>query len=123
MKATIYNIIIAILLLFPFAASAQNWKEVGGLNALAANGNIFSICNDISGNAYIGGDFYNSGFNQYVAKWDGTAWSELGGLNTLAADSTIWSICSDPGGNIYAAGEFTNPNDGEKHYCTKIIVK
>ena len=102
MKTTIYNFIFAFIILLPFAANTKTWKEVGGLDALAANGNILTICSDTSGNIYAGGDFYNSSTNQYVAKWDGTAWSELGSLNALAADGAIRSICR-VAGSIYAA--------------------
>src|SRR6187455_905517 len=84
------------------------WNELGGLNGLAANTTIQSVCSDASGNIYTGGMFTNSSGNKYVAKWNGTAWSELGGLNGLAANHIISSVCNDPSGNIYAGGWYTN---------------
>src|ERR1041384_8024339 len=84
------------------------WSELGGLNGLAANSYIFSVCSDASGNIYAAGLFANSSGNSYVAKYNGSAWSELGGLNGLAANNPIYSVCSDASGNIYAAGYFTN---------------
>ena len=61
--------------------NAQVWGELGGLNALAANDHIYSICSDKYGNIYAAGNFKNSQGKRYVALWNGTNWSELGGLN------------------------------------------
>lgn len=116
MKTTIYYILLGSLFLFHFAANAQHWSEVGGLNSFAATGNIACVSVDPSGKIFTGGDFYNSSFNQYVAEWDGSTWSELGGLNGLAADASIRSICRS-GGIIYAGGEFSN--SGAFRYVAK----
>lgn len=92
------------------------WSELGGFNALAANGYIYSICSDRLGNIYAGGIFTN-GTYYYVAKYNGTSWSELSGVNHLNANDLINSICTDAAGNIYAAGRFTNSS--RKAYVAK----
>ena len=90
--------------------TTNTWSELGGLNSLAANSDILSVCSDAAGNIYAAGYFTNSSGKRYVAKWDITTntWSELGGLNSLAANNDILSVCSDTAGNIYAAGSFTD---------------
>ncbi|HKC37791.1 MAG TPA: T9SS type A sorting domain-containing protein [Chitinophagaceae bacterium] len=102
------NLLSLVLILILQSSLYAQWSELGGLNGLAANNLINSVCSDALGNMYAGGDFTNSSGNWYVAKWNGTAWSELGGLNGLAANNLIASVCSDASGNIYAAGFFTN---------------
>jgi len=74
---------------------------------LDSAGVIFSLCFDIQGNLYAGGQFGYSYYNgnQNVFKWDGTSWGELGVLN---ANEGIYALCSDASGNIYAGGEFTD---------------
>lgn len=91
-----------------WSVSTGTWSELGGLNALSANGAIFAVHADGAGNIYAGGFFTNSSAKKYVAKWNGTVWSEVGGLNALSANGSIKTICSDPSGNIYAGGDFTN---------------
>src|SRR5438309_1835663 len=71
--------------IFHFSAYSQSWSELGGLNGLATNGGIFSVCSDAFGNVYVAGFISNSSGKQYVAKYNGSVWSGLGGLNTLAA--------------------------------------
>ena len=83
-----------------------NWSRLGtGSHAFSAYGSIKSVCADMDGNIYAGGNFRNSSGRYYVAKWDGTDWSDLGNLN---ANSYITSVCADDSSNIYAAGYFTN---------------
>ncbi len=89
-------------------------SELGGINSLAANGRITSICSDTAGNIYAAGYFTNASGKFYVAKWDGINWSEVGGLNALSANNYISSITFDKGGNLYAAGSFTN-SSGKKY--------
>lgn len=86
----------------------SSWSELGGVNGLAAQGDIFSLCIDNLGNIYAAGQFYQgsgSTYSSYIAKYDGTNWSRLGGL---LSTGTVYSLCSDAGGNIYAAGNFLN---------------
>jgi len=97
--------------------NGSSWSELGGLNGLAPNGEIRTICSDTSGNIYAAGSFINSSHKHYVAKYNGSSWSELGGLNGLAANSSINSVCSDPSGNIYAGGNFSNSSG--KMYVAK----
>src|SRR2546429_331207 len=101
-----FTLLLSALFLFCNLIKAQSWSELGGLNGLAANGDIYSVCSDASGNIYAAGRFTSS--SRYVAKYNGSAWSELGGLNGLAANDDIRSVCSDTSGNIYTAGYFTN---------------
>ena len=99
--------------------TTNTWSELGGLNALATNNTIFSICCDALGNIYAAGIFTNSFGKMFVAKWDKTTntWSELGGLNALAANNNIMSVCSDKFGNIYTCGAFHNSRG--KFYVAK----
>ncbi len=85
-----------------------SWSELGGLNGLAANDWIYSICSDATGNIYAAGRFTNSGNNKYVAEWNGINWNELGGLNSISVNAPILNICSDASGCVYAGGWFTN---------------
>ena len=115
MKKTIFNLVVAFLLLL-FSAQAQTWSELGGLNGLSPNSYIRSICSDPSGNIYAAGYFTN-GFNaitgdRAVAKWNGTVWSLLNGLSSPAYQNGIFTdlscVSSDASGNIYVGGNFTN---------------
>jgi len=88
--------------------NGSSWSELGGVNALAADNDIYTVCSDASGNIYAAGTFINIDSNRYVAKYNGSSWSELGGLNALATKDGIYSVCTDPLGNIYAAGGLIN---------------
>lgn len=117
-----YNVLLlALLLSYTTKAQVYGWSELGGLNGLAANSYILSICSDRTGNIYAAGYFTDSlnadSGKMYVAKYNGTAWSELSGLNALAPGGIIKQICSDPAGNIYAAGQFVN--DSGNYYVAK----
>ncbi|MBP6623935.1 MAG: T9SS type A sorting domain-containing protein [Chitinophagaceae bacterium] len=83
--------------------NGQNWTELGGIDALAANGQIRAMCQDNSGNIYVAGAFTNSSGQPYVAKFDGLVWSEVSGLN---ANGSINALCCDKQNHIYAAGAF-----------------
>jgi len=96
---------------------AQIWTELGGLDGLAANNQIQSMCTDTLGNIYSGGQFKNSNGKFYVAKWDGINWSELGGLNGLAVNGNILDLCSTALGDIYAGGNFKNAS--AKYYVAE----
>lgn len=94
---------------------SSSWNELGGFNALHANGSMTTACQDSVGSIYAAGNFWNANNKPYVAKYDGT-WSELGGNNSSVFNHTINSIFSDAS-NIYAAGRFTNTNG--KAYVAK----
>lgn len=102
------------------------WQPLGtGTNALKANGYIYSLAIDASGNVYAAGAFtdglHQSTGNIYVAKWDGSTWTKLGanGVSTVpnTSGSAIYSIAVDATGNVYAAGVFKNA--GGKYYVSK----
>ena len=68
-----------------------------------ADGNVYAMATDGSGNLYVGGDFTFIGDvpANRIAKWDGTAWSAVGpgmnsSVNALAVSGT----------NLYAGGNF-----------------
>ncbi len=100
--------VAVMMVLFSSQKIQAQWAEVGGLNGLAANGPIKTMCTDPAGNIYAAGGFRNDSGKFYVAKWDGSSWSELGGANGIKANDTINTICSDNQGNIYAGGKFIN---------------
>jgi hypothetical protein len=108
MKKAFYILSVSILFLFPTNAHAQVWSELGGNNALHANGTVLCVCSDPSGNIYAAGNFVNASGNYYVAKYNGSTWSELGGNNALAAFAEINCLYCDASGNVYAGGAFTN---------------
>lgn len=87
--------------------NAQRWQALNPpLNIF--NGNILATALDASGNIYAAGDFKNSGYKNFVAKWNGTSWSELGnGATALNANASILTLASN-GNTIYAAGAFVN---------------
>lgn len=123
MKKSIYILAVSLLVGSQIKAQMYGWSELGGLNALAANGVVYSVCSPAAtgGNIYAGGGFTNgvtdtSGKN-YVAKYNSTTWSELGGLNALGVNKLIRSICSDSSGNIYAAGGFED--DSVTYYVAR----
>jgi hypothetical protein len=108
MKKRIFVILLTAFLLKFKLITAQSWSELGGLNGLAANYWIYSICSDANNNIYAAGIFQN-GSGMYVAKWNGSAWSSIGGaINGQSFNSLIKSLCSDASGNLYAAGDFFN---------------
>ena len=114
MKKTILLLCILLSNLLAFA----QWNEVGGLNGLAANYSIRSICADAIGNVYAAGQFNNSKGYNYVAKWNGNTWKELASVSdSLNANGVIFSICTDAVGNVYAAGDFVNSSG--RNYVAK----
>ena len=102
------------------------WVPLGtGGNAWYANGYIYSLATDLSGNVYAAGAFtdqqsQNTG-NLYVAKWNGTTWTKLGanGVSSIpnAFGSAILSVAVDVSGNVYAAGMLKDGNN--KYYVSK----
>jgi len=107
MKKTVYILATSLLFLLPVMLPAQGWSELGGLNGLAANNIIWTICGDSLDNIYTAGFFTNNSGKYYVSKYNGNAWSELGGQNSMSINYSINAICSDLPGNIYAGGYFT----------------
>jgi hypothetical protein len=99
----------------------STWIELGtdSAHALRANGWIYPIVLDDSGNVYAAGNFTDtSGNYYYIAKWNGTSWTELGtGNNALNANGFIRAMTVDTFNNIYAAGEFTDA--AGNHYVAK----
>ncbi len=87
--------------------NGTSWSELGGLNALSANGFILKITSDVNNNIYASGQFYDSNSKDYVAKFDGTSWSALGGTS-LAAIGAIEGLETDAAGNVYCGGLFYN---------------
>jgi len=82
---------------------STGWNELGGLNALGANGVITSLCKDPLGNIYAAGDFTLASNGRQVAKWNGVNWSYLAlPIIGFTFGDKINSICSDGLGNIYA---------------------
>lgn len=97
------------------------WGELGGFDALQANGWIGRIAGDHQGNIYCAGAFTNDSGKCYVAKYNGSSWSELGGLNALHANFGFNSLCTDVEGNVYATGHFTTgpTNQQGMYYIAK----
>jgi hypothetical protein len=81
--------------------------QSGIVDSLAATADIHSICVDLAGNLYVGGETRDSLGHYYVPKWDGNSWSALGG-SSLNLNNWVVAITSDMNDNIYAAGSFTN---------------
>jgi len=92
--------------------NGSTWTELNGsgTNGLNANGQIYSIAVSSTGNVYAGGNFTDSGDDNYVAEWNGTTWTELGGSGSggLNSSSPIQSITIDKSGNVYAEGTLYN---------------
>ncbi len=49
--------------------NGSSWSELGGTNALSANGRINSVCCDVNGNVYAVGNFVNGSSQNYVARY------------------------------------------------------
>lgn len=82
--------------------SDANWISMGGFPG--ANGEVFAIVTDESGNLYVGGNFTIIGeiFANRIARWDGNSWASLGsGMNNEVRALAV------SGSNIYAGGRFT----------------
>jgi hypothetical protein len=91
----ICSFIFAVLMVLSFAAGAQTWKEMGGLDGLAATGRIFSICSDASGNVYAGGAFTNSNFHYYIAEYNSGT-----GIHPLASNFNVNIFPNPTNGNF-----------------------
>jgi len=99
--------IIAILLLFINAVSAQSWNALGqGLNNTVDKIVLYGADDPDDDDLYVCGHFTNAGGIEdadHIALWDGTQWHAVApGLN-----STVNAIAFN-NDNIYAGGSFTN---------------
>jgi hypothetical protein len=103
-RSLVLSILISVIANF---CCAQTWQALNPpLNLF--NGTIYSTTVDKSGNIYAAGDFKNSSYNNFVAKWNGTSWNELGsGRAALNANGAILTLATR-GDTVYAAGAFTN---------------
>jgi len=88
----------------------NTWSELGGINGLAANSSIASMCMDSKGNLFAAGGFTDTLGYYYVAKWDKLTdtWSELDGAG-LKDSIVINAICTDRYNNIYVTTGFYDP--------------
>lgn len=95
--------------------SDANWVSLGGV--CGANGEVFAVAADDSGNVYIGGEFTVVGdvVANGIAKWDGTGWSALdtglGGSEFLAVYALAVS-----GTDLYVGGSFKTAGGVEAHH-------
>lgn len=83
---------------------------------LGANGTVYALVMDGSGNLYAGGTFtqVGSATAANIAKWDGSTWSALGtGVNGKVRALTV------NGTDLYAGGLFTTAGGGTANYIAK----
>jgi hypothetical protein len=94
--------------------SDADWISMGGLPD--ANGPVYAMVVDGSGNLYIGGQFtvVGEGFATNVAKWDGSSWSALGS----GMSYTVYALAVS-GSNLYAGGAFHTSFDGTELHVAK----
>lgn len=82
--------------------SDADWISMGGVPG--ANGPVYAVVADGSGNLYIGGNFtaVDGVPVKWVAKWDGVAWSAL----AAGVNNTINALAVS-GSDLYVGGIFT----------------
>jgi hypothetical protein len=82
--------------------SDANWISMGGV--AGANGIVYALAADGSGNVYAGGAFTVIGTvtANRIAKWNGSAWSALGG----GASGAVYALAVS-GTDLYVGGNFT----------------
>jgi len=94
--------------------SDANWISMGGVPG--ANGKVYAVVIDGSGDLYIGGDFAVAGgsFADYIAKWNGSTWTALGsGMNGAVVALAV------SGSDLYAGGYFTTAGGNAANYIAK----
>ncbi|HOB97221.1 MAG TPA: hypothetical protein PKM43_00585 [Verrucomicrobiota bacterium] len=98
--------------------SDANWVSLGGV--CGANGEVYAVAADDSGNVYIGGEFTVVGdvVASGIAKWDGTGWSALdtglGGTEFLA----VYALAAS-GTDLYVGGSFKTAGGIEAHHIAR----
>jgi len=98
--------------------NGSNWAELGGTDALNANGLIRSLAAAPDGTVYAAGSFTNDSGHYYVARYSNGSWTELRSAGSrLRANAAMYAVDVDAHGNVYAAGAFTNA--GGKRYVAK----
>ena len=109
MKKAILLLVLFVAHFVSISAQTYKWKELGGkgINSIcplyAHSSEVKSICSDGLGNIYAVGNFEDSNYASYTAKWNGSSWKHLG-------DNKIYgnSVCADKKGNVYVAEGFNN---------------
>ncbi len=85
---------------------------------VGADGPVFVLAADGSGNWYVGGNFTtvanNIGLNN-IAKWDGASWSALGS----GTDGFVSSLAVDGSNNVYAGGGFFQAGGNTVNFIAK----
>lgn len=94
--------------------------SAGTYSALStgADGIVYALAKDSSGNIYAGGAFANIGGSAYanIAVWDGSTWSDINGETNTG---TVYAIYIDNAGNLYVGGNFTNWDTTGANYIAK----
>ena len=87
--------------------SDADWSSLGGVPG--ANGNVYAIAVDGSGNVFIGGDFTVVGnvAANGISEWNGSAWSALG-TGVSGTSYPMVRALAVSGTNLYVGGSFTN---------------
>ncbi len=89
----------------------------GNGSTLGADGDIYGMTADPSGNLYVGGSFKNlgqasAGTHYLLAKCSNANCSNFfNNSNTLGADNGIFAMTTDTDGNLYVAGMFKRLGD------------
>jgi hypothetical protein len=89
--------------------SAADWVSLNP-SMLGANGVVYAIAVDGSGNVYVGGEFTVIGtvVANHIAAWNGNAWSALGsGMSSDRSSSSCVYALAESGTTLYAGAYFT----------------
>lgn len=94
-----------------------SWGELGGTGSspfFQAYFGASSIKLDRSGNVYACGDWTDSSYNPFIAKWDGTSWSQVNGTTNPPSTGSYGYLTFgfDNNGDLFAAGDLRNA-DGQ----------
>ncbi|HOY59886.1 MAG TPA: hypothetical protein PK640_17350, partial [Verrucomicrobiota bacterium] len=98
--------------------SDANWASLGGV--CGANGEVYAVAADDSGNVYIGGEFTVVGgvVANGLAKWDGTGWSALGTGLGGTEFVAVYALAVS-GTDLYVGGSFKAAGGVEAHHIAK----